>query len=454
MTNQINSLRNLTRYSPLLQVLLVGFLILLLQIPISMIEGIIRERETRRDQAMEEVTDKWGKEQTIIGPMVTVPYIRRWVDLDKHDKRIIRKELRHVNFLPEILGIDGIVENKVRYRGIFKIPVYSATLNIKGRFARPDLSDWCDTPEDILWQRAQLSMQITDVRAIKDRVTLQWNKKNILFLPGSGEFGGTDPGIHVPLEVNMAGEYFDFSLSLNLNGSGGLYFAPFGRETTVNLEANWPDPSFQGNWLPTRRTITDDGFKATWEIPYLGRNYPQRWESTSSYREQIIGSRFGTNFISPVDNYRMSQRSVKYEILFLLLTFLSIWLFEIISKLRVHSLQYLLVGAAMCLFYLLHLSLSEHLGFLSAYLIASSAIVILITAYSMVILKTGRRAATIGAILTALYTYLYILLQEEDYALLIGSVGLFIVLGILMYITRKIDWFNVHKVIVDSRHED
>jgi inner membrane protein len=257
----------------------------------------------------------------------------------------------------------------------------------------------------------------------------------------------------------MPGESFEFSLTLKLNGSTKLRLAPFGRDTTTHLESSWPNPSFQGNWLPTMHDVSEEGFEANWVIPYvseegfeanwvipyLGRNYPQQWRSSADYEDQIASSLFGVDFLSPIDNYRMSARSVKYEIKFLLMTFLVIWLFEVVGRLRVHSVQYLLVGAGMCLFYLLQLSLAEHLGFLGAYLIASAAVTVLITSYSLFVVKTGRRAAVIGGVLAALYAYLYILLREEDYALLVGSIGLFAALAIVMYATRKIEWHNLQQ---------
>lgn len=445
MREQTRSLLQSARKSPLLRVLLIGFLILLLQIPIAMIERLMRGRQATHDEAMEEVTDKWGREQTIIGPMLIVPYVYQWTETDSQGKREDRKSIRHAKFLPETLDIGGTAESESRHRGIFEIPVYKAAFEIAGRFRRPDFSDWPVSSKDILWDRVQLVMRISDARAIQDQVSLQWNGRGLPFEPGAGEFGGTESGIHVPLKGSMTGASFDFSLSLRLNGSSTLRFAPFGRETTVRLESNWLFPSFQGNWLPTGRDISKVGFEADWTIPYLGRNYPQRWLSNANYEAKIAESSFGVDFLSPVDNYRMSERSVKYEIKFLLLTFLVIWLFEVVGKLRVHSMQYLLVGAGMCLFYLLQLSLAEHLGFLGAYLIACIAITSLITAYSLAVVKTGRRAAVIGGVLAALYGYLYVLLQEPDYALLIGSIGLFVALAVVMYVTRKIDWYNLHE---------
>jgi inner membrane protein len=272
-----------------------------------------------------------------------------------------------------------------------------------------------------------------------------WNEEPLEFLPSSGEFGRSQPGIHAKLKGRLTAGSFEFSFPLELNGSLSVFFAPFGRETEVALKSNWNSPSFQGAWLPATRSVKSDGFEATWIIPSLGRNYPQRWRSSSNPEATISSSLFGVDMISPVDHYRMAQRSVKYQFLFLVLTFASLWLFEIRTRTRIHSVQYLFVGAGMCLFYLLELSLAEHLGFVAAYTIASAAVIALITTYSAAMLKTFKRAAIIGAVVTLLYTFLYILLMIQDYALLIGSIGLFLALATTMFLTRNMDWY-AHKI--------
>jgi inner membrane protein len=440
MTDGISGPINAIRTSKLLRVLLIGFLVMLLQIPIFMIEGQIGDRTKTRQQAVEDVTGKWGMEQSVMGPVLVVPYMVRWTEEDSKGVKNVRTMVQSANFLPEDLRIDGKLESEVRYRGIFSVPVYRLILHFKGNFLPPDFKDWGVEASDILWNRSEVWVRISDARAIQNQAALAWGGADLPFAPGLGDFGGQGSGIHVPLKEHLTGQGSEFSFDLQLNGSIGAFFAPLGRQTTVSLSSNWEDPSFQGNWLPTERTVRDDGFEAKWVIPSLGRNYPQKWRSDSPVQEEMEKSKFGVNLYTAVDIYRMSERSVKYESLFLLLTFLSIWLFEVLARRQVHSLQYLLVGAAMCLFYLLLLSMSEHIGFLRAYAIASLAVVGLVTAYCAAVLKGVGPALTIGGILTGLYGYLYILLNNEDYALLIGSVGLFLTLAAVMYLTRKIDW--------------
>jgi len=341
------------------------------------------------------------------------------------------------------LSIRGDVESELRHRGIYEIPVYRMSLEVAGSFSRPDFAEWAIDPDDILWDRAYVSVLISDARAITEQSALSWNNAPIPFLPSAGEFGRNQQGIHAKLRSHLNAETFDFSFPLELNGSVGAFFAPFGRQTKVELCANWNAPSFQGAWLPTHHDFDSDGFRATWNIASLGRNYPQSWRCESdSYADAISSSHFGVNMISPVDQYRMSHRSVKYQFLFLVLTFVTLWLLEIRMKRRIHTVQYLFVGAGMCLFYLLELSLAEHLGFFAAYVIASAAVIALITAYSIAMLKAARRALIVGGVVTALYAYLYTLLMIQDYALLLGSIGLFLILAATMFLTRKVDWYS------------
>jgi inner membrane protein len=433
---------NSVRHSRLLRVLLIGFLVLLLQIPILMIEGQIGDRTATRGQAVEEVTGKWGKEQTVMGPVLVVPYTARWEEEEKPGKKTTRTAVQSASFLAEDLRIEGKLDSEVRRRGIFGVPVYRLAVQAKGRFLPPDFSDWGIAASDIQWDRAELWVRISDARAIQNQAALTWNGAEIPFAPGLGDFGGAGTGIHVPLKGRMAGAGYEFSFALTLNGSMGAFFAPLGRGTTVTLDSNWISPSFQGNWLPTDRKVRPDGFEAKWIIPSLGRNYPQKWAAAGSVMEEMEKSRFGVNLFTPIDLYRMCERSVKYEALFLLMTFLTLWMFEVLARRRIHSLQYLLVGAAMCLFYLLLLSLSEHAGFLSAYLLASLMVAGLITAYCASVLRSARRALVVGGIVAALYFYLYILLNNEDYALVIGSLGLFLLLATVMFLTRKTDWYE------------
>jgi inner membrane protein len=430
--------------SHMLRLLLVGFLVLLLQIPIAMISGLITERQKRHNEAVEEVTGKWGKVQIMTGPALIIPYKHRWTEIGAKGQQVVQTKVLYATFLPDRLQARGKIESEVRYRGIFSVPVYRIRLDVEGEFPQPSFSAWGIDPANVVWDQAQLFVGISDSRAIQAQTNLTWNGQQIAFLPGVGDFGSiANAGIHVPLRSELLqAKRFIFSFPLTLNGSKGAYFIPFGRDTVVNLKSNWQSPSFQGNWLPSDRTISLNGFEATWKIPFLGRNYPQAWTSVTDIGKVIETSRFGVDLIVPVDEYRMSERSVKYAGLFILLTFACLWLIEVLAKVRIHPVQYLLLGAAMCIFYLLELSLSEHIGFGIAYVMASIAVVAMITTYSKVILKNLRQASIIGIVVAALYGYLYVLLRNEDYALLIGSIGLFVILGLIMFLTRQVNWYG------------
>ncbi len=428
------------RQSQMLRLVVVLFLVLLLQIPAWMIAGVVGERRARRQEAVEDISSKWGRQQCITGPALMVPYTHRWTEIGEHGLKVEHSERRLASFLPERLAIHGRVAGESRSRGIFSVPVYRAHFRIEGEFVRPRFAEWNISEGDVAWGKSELAIGISDVRAIQEQPLLAWNGRALRFEPGTGEYVGAATGVHVEVGDTARDTTFTFSFPLDLHGSVGAYFTPFGRTTTVDLQSNWGSPSFQGNWLPTQRTVSAQGFRASWSIPFLGRNYPQSWIGAVS-REVIEASRFGVDLITPVDEHRMAERSVKYAGLFILLTFAAIWLTEVLGRVRVHPIQYLLVGAALCLFYLLELSLSEHIGFGPAYLLATVAIVGMVSAYSLAALKTAQRAAVIGAMVAALYGYLYVLLNNEDYALLVGSVGLFLILAGIMYLTRRIDWY-------------
>ena len=295
-------------------------------------------------------------------------------------------------------------------------------------------------PERVLWEQSELVLEIGDIRRIQNAVRLTSGDARIDFEPGTGRRTSGTSGIHVPLTTTLAQSDLDFALRLELNGTERLRFAPLGMQTSVRIRGDWPDPSFQGAWLPTTRQVGPEGFDASWLIPHLGRGYPQQWRGDGNPR-RISGSQFGVDLLSPIDAYRSTQRSLKYQLLFLGLTFVTLWLFEVLAGLRLHPIQYALVGAAICLFYVLELSLAEHLGLALAYGLAATAVVATVGAYALAILSSLSRAALVGGVLGALYVYLYVLLRIESYALLVGSLGLFATLAMVMYATRRVDWY-------------
>jgi inner membrane protein len=442
MSEVIDRVSSKMRSSQTLRLLTVGLLVLLLQIPIAMIGGQVSQREQRGAEAIDEVSAKWGKQQKLRGPVVVVPYLHRWSETSRDGVPLTRAEQRYAYFLPDKLTLRGTVKTEVRKRGIFSVPVYKLDLALSGRYSRPDFSSLGLEPATVAWERAHLVVGISDTRAIQEESAVVWNGTPVKFVPGASTFAEAGAGIHAPVGFTDGAPTVEFSLPLSLNGSQSVYFAPFGQNTVVELTSNYPHPSFQGNWLPNDREVTNDGFSARWSIPFLGRGFPQAWTSKDEMEDEIETSSFGVDFLNPVDHYRMAERSVKYASLFILLTFATLWLFEVRAAVRVHPIQFLMLGGALCLFYLLLLALSEHLAFPLAYGIASISVVGMVAAYGVVVLRGIAKAMAIGLGVALLYVYLYVLLVNEDYALLLGSVGLFLILGLIMYATRHVDWYG------------
>jgi inner membrane protein len=322
-------------------------------------------------------------------------------------------------------------------------------LSFQGSFNRPDFGPWHVADKDVLWNDAFLTVGIPDMRAIQDAVKVNWSGETREFGPGAIGKGVFESGIQVPLhgmKEPLTSSTSSFSFEVKLAGSKTLNFLPFGKETEVTLHSTWSNPSFVGAYLPSSHEISDQGFTAGWKVLHLGRNYPQQWLDMEVKPEALNESAFGVNLLFPVETYQMTTRSAKYAILFILLTFVTFFFFEIFNKIRIHPVQYLLVGFALCLFYLLLLSLSEHFSFGLSYLVAAIATVTMVTSYSLGVLKAGKRAVLMGAVLGGLYGYLYILLQLQDYALLMGSFGLFFILGLIMFITRKLNWYRISRI--------
>ena len=434
------------RRSQILRLLSLGVFTLVLQIPVLMIAGLVSERQQRRDGATAEVMAKWGSVQTVTGPALVLPSIVRATEMDSAGKAVTREDRRNLVLLPSRLRVRGTIDTTELARGIFLVPVYKEALTIVGEFDQIRPGDLGIKPADIVWDRANLVLGISEVRTIQDQVTVAWNGTPVGFLPGAGGLADVAAGIHAPVPVNETTTSFAFSVPLVLNGSAGAYFVPSAADTAVEITSNFMHPNFQGNWLPTDRAITAQGFRAAWAMPSLGRNYPQTWTTPApgmpAMKDAIEKSKFGVDLVNPIDPYRMADRSVKYAALFILLTFTSIWLVEVLAGVRVHPIQYLMIGAALCLFYLLELSLSEHIMFPAAYATATIAVIVMVAAYCRVVLGQRRRALAVGAGVAALYAYLYVLLTNEDFSLLIGSIGLFVLLAGIMILTRRVNWYS------------
>jgi len=454
----------------ILKLLFIGLVGLVLLIPMARITWLIAEREMRQQEAESEVRQIWGGPQEIGGPVLRVPYTRRVsVREDSPDPNaiavpagdgtegvttVLRTEYLHL--LPEALHVEVQVVPEVRHRGLFEIVVYTARLELRGHFRGPAVDRWSIDPSALRWQETRLDLGLGELRGVREDPRLRWRGEAVELEPAADPNALLPRGIAAPRLATgplADGGRVDFSLDLRVGGSGALRFLPLGRETRVTVTSPWPDPSFQGAFLPLSHRVGDDGFEAAWTVPYFARSYPQSWagaDAGAAMRGEVAASAFGVEFLRPVDFYQRVSRCTKYAVLFIGLTFGTFFLFELLAGLRIHPVQYLMVGAAMCVFYLLLLALAEHLGFGAAYLAAAVATVGLIGGYSAAVLRTKARTAGLTAALAGLYGVLYVLVQLRSYALLVGSVGLFAALAVAMVLTRRVDWYALGRSAAGS----
>ncbi len=417
---------------------------LLLQIPTAMIKSLIFEREETQRQAIHEVSSKWGHEQTITGPFITIPFLKQvkeYSDKDGSMKLTTVKDYIHI--LPDELTIKGEIRPEKRERSIYEIVVYESILQVSGKFNKLNLES-TDVPIDqIQFDKAFLTIGISDLRGIKNQIELDWNMQSVVFNPGLETNHLVSSGLQSNVTMNYADSAdYSFSFNLNLKGSQFLYFTPVGKTTNIQLTSKWPNPSFNGAFLPDTRTTDDTGFAAQWQVLHLNRNYPQTWIGS---KHSLTESAFGVDLLLPVDNYQKSYRSIRYAILFIGFTFLVFFFIEVLNKVFIHPIQYILVGIALVVFYTLLLSTSEYLTFNSAFILSAIATLLLIAGYVKAILRSNQITFLISGILTILYSFIFVIIQLQDYALLIGSIGIFIILGLVMYFSRKIDWYNLNQ---------
>jgi inner membrane protein len=413
-----------------------AMVVLFLFILAATIRSLISERQHRRDEAINEVSQKWGNIQTITGPVLTLPF--RKPTKDEKGKTVFYSDCLHI--MPETLQAEVNLNPEIRYRGIYEAVLYQAVVKLKGSFILPKLEKYDLSPEHLLLKEAFLTVGITDLRGIKNVVLLNWGGEKLSVNPGVKLLNIVKSGFTVFPTVNLLQGEYAFTADLLLNGSREFNIIPVGKETLVTMSSTWNSPSFIGSFLPEKREINPNSFTAMWSVQHLNRNFPQAWTGNAY---SVDHSAFGVKLLQPVDEYQKVTRSVKYAIMFIVLTFMTFFLTEIFSRAAIHPIQYTLVGLAIILFYVILLSLSEHIPFNMSYAIASLGVILLISGYAKSVLKTRRSAAVIGGVLAALYLFLFVTLQIEDFALLLGAVGLFVILGVVMFLTRRIDWFEV-----------
>ena len=430
----------LHRFSKTIKVVIIGLLILLLMIPMFMIENLISERGRTQEEAIDEVSEKWSLAQTITGPYLNLQY--PVVTENNGEKKVSIKDLI---LFPDELMVNGQLKTEILKRSIYEVNVYQSELTLKGSFSSEELKKSRIDMDQLQFDRAAICLNLTDMRGISEQISITLGDSVYIFEPGMDNRGIANTGVHAianlwELKLNKK---LPYEIKIKLKGSQSLNFIPLGKTTRVDLKANWNTPSFTGNYLPNNRNITEKEFSAQWQVLNLNRNYSQVMvDFNTSNIKDIESSSFGVNFKIPVEQYQQSMRSAKYAILIILLTFGAIFFTEIMNNTRIHALQYLLVGLALCLFYSLLLSFSEHVGFNPAYLLSSALTIILVGGYMFGITKKKKPSLIMSGLLAILYIYIFVLIQLETFALLAGSLGLFIILAIVMYFSKKIDWFN------------
>jgi inner membrane protein len=421
---------------------------LVLTLALQQIDTVVRERSVRHDTAVREISRTWGGEQLLAGPILMVPY--RYFESNRPGSE---PQEAQAFLLPDRLHITAKMIPEVRHRGIFEALVYNAKLHVSGTFRQTEFRELAATAGEVLWDRAAVAVGVSDLRGTGGEPQLTWAGVPVPFEPGTGGVP-VGAGMHAPVGA-AEGETIDFAFELEIAGSRSLQVTPLGRSTTLELAGAWPHPSFSGAYLPATQNVEAEGFEAKWTVSHLGRKYPQSWTSLDdhggTFAKAFTASRFGVSLIQPVDFYLILERSVKYGILTIVLVFASIFVFEVMAPLRVHPLQYGLVGCVLCVHYLLLIAIAEIIGFSGAYLLAAGLSVGLIGLYVWRVLDGRGRALGLSGILVAVYLFLFVILRLEAYALLAGSLGLFMALGAIMYATRKIDWYGIGRAETQPR---
>lgn len=420
-----------------LKAIVVAAITMFMLIPGFMIQGLIRERQQRSIETIEKINAKWSNEQTLIGPVLSIPVTVQNLDSDKK----IVKTYRTLHITPDDLHTDVKLFPQEKRYGIYKTILYKSEISVSGTFSKP--GNVAIENGVIHWDEASISIGVSDLRGITSNATVNINNSEHVFEVGSNANRFLDKVLSVDVEDLFADDKSQkFNLKLNLNGSKSINFVPVGKTSVVDVSGEWASPGFIGNFSP-ESTINNEGFTAHWSIMRFNRNIPEMWFDNNI--NSFDDSEFGVALVNTVDHYQQNMRSAKYAFMFIALTFVVFFFVEIITGKRIHPVQYVLVATALILFYSLLLSLSEQLGFGVSYAIASVATIGLITAYAYSIFKNKTHTALLAIVLTGLYIFLYVVLQLEDVALMIGSIGLFVILGIIMYLSRKINWYKEEK---------
>lgn len=432
---------------------IIGFLSLILLIPLFMVQDLIQERSQRQKSVVSEINDKWGDEVIIYGPILKIPYRNfREKHITNSQNQVTTEsieDIKYFYFFPHQLKIHSNIDPEMKKRGIYQTAVFKSKTSISGSFSALDIQSEDITEENILWGKARIIFKTSNLKGVNDQMHVSLSHADYSFtskyqdqtnrLPGNQNLHLMESAVLKEIDVPQE-KSVDFNMEISVNGSSEISFVPIGKTTEAEIISDWQTNSFKGNFLPYNEDkITDDGFDAKWKILDINRPFPQ---SFNNKLPNLTKYAFGVNFMIPVDEYQKSERATKYGFLVIGLTFLLFFLIQTLSKIPIHPFQYLMIGLGLVMFYTLLISISEHSSFLKAYLIAGISVILMISLYSKSILTGWKFPVFIGLSLFALHSFIYIIIQLESYALLVASVGLFIILAGVMYVSRKIDWDN------------
>lgn len=406
---------------------------LLLGIPTFWIDDLVRERTAYFESARSSVEKMWGQEQTVGTPILGVPYS---YSCGTKKKPQMCRSVRYQ--YPETLKADFEIQTKSRVKGIYEIPLYTTQAQIDFQFKLPEFKD-LKSNSQVHWDEAQVHFQLATTQGLLSSPQLSWGQSvhNMKIHTGSeapyhGGMSVAEPGMKAWVE---SGE--SFSIQLDFNGSRNLSMTPLAGENTIQMNSDWPHPEFLGAQLPIQREVSDQGFQSTWKISEMNHMVPRTFTGTKSTPSEVM---VGFRQFVPVSHYTQLDRAIKYAKLFVVFTFLFCFFSEVKSGRQIHFIQYLLVGSSLLVFFVMLLSLSEHFGFAVAYWVASAAVVVQLGVFLWKVLRPSRSAKFAPLMILGLYGFLFGILQSEDYALLTGSLGLFVILSLVMFISSKMNW--------------
>lgn len=431
------------------RMIVVGFLLFVLLIPLEFVKNLIAERAFRQQEVIREINSKWGNEVLLSGPILKIPYKtfkeeKVYIPETKVFEMKTEEIMNYAYLFPDQLDIDAQVTTKAEplKRSIYESVVFTSEMEVKGNFPTIDFSSKDIQPDAIVWDKISVLIKTSNLKGIRNTIEVNLDGETLAMTPKYAQsYLNTMETEHISNFPKEKATPIPFSFNLKVNGSESLKFIPIGKETDVRMNSNWHSPSFDGNFLPDdgSREITNEGFKASWKVLQINRQFQQEFFNQLPDLEEFA---FGAKLIIPVDEYQKSERTAKYGFMVIGLTLLVFLLIQLVSKIYIHPFQYIMIGLALVMFYTLLISISEHSSFLKAYIIAAASVLGLITLYSRVILKGFKFPLLVCASLASLYGFIYVIIQLENYALLVGSVGLFVILATIMFASRKIDWGN------------